>query len=155
VAIPLPTQPFRDEHAHLRQHLEHVRAWVGEIPTLPAEARAPIAERVVGFLEAHVVPHAEWEERVLYATVDRYAGGAADFPFTSSMRREHHVLGRWIGELRERIAQKAWIAFCRRADNLLGLLEAHLECEEEVALPVLDQQMTPEAYRAEVGITTH
>jgi hemerythrin-like domain-containing protein len=105
---------------------------------------------VVRFLGEHIRPHAEWEERVLYPLVDGKAGSPARHPFTASMRYEHRIVGRWIDEMGA-IRGKAKPdvrAFARRADNLLGLIAAHFEEEEEVLLPILDATMKPEEFKA-------
>ena len=56
---------------------------------------------------------------------------------------------RWIGELGAMAKSPSADAqaFTRRADNLLGLVRAHFESEEDVLLPVLDRTMTPEQFR--------
>jgi len=106
----------------------------------------------VSFFEKHIKPHAEWEERVLYPIVDRLAGGGPN-AFTATMRYEHRVVGRWIAELRAESDKPAIDAakFARRTDNLLGLLWAHFEEEEEVLLPLIDKGMTKAEFEREVG----
>jgi hemerythrin-like domain-containing protein len=42
-------------------------------------------------------------------------------------------------------------AFARRADNLLGLIWAHFEEEEELLLPILDRTMSHEEFEHEIG----
>ena len=41
-------------------------------------------------------------------------------------------------------------AFARRTDNLLGLLAAHFEEEEEVLLPLVEKGMSPEQFKREI-----
>jgi hemerythrin-like domain-containing protein len=154
-AEPLATQPFRDEHAEIWVHLEHVRAAVGRLPgETPATARESLAA-IVAFFSDHIGPHARAEERALYPAVDAHVGGAR--PFTASMRHEHEIVARWIAELEAEAAQAEpdLVAFARRADNLLGLLAAHFEEEERVLLPILDRSMTPERFRREVLERSH
>jgi hemerythrin-like domain-containing protein len=107
--------------------------------------------RVVGFLREHLIGHADWEERVLYPLVDRHAGGGPE-AFTASMRLEHRIIARWTDELaREASHREPDIGvFCARAHNLLGLVMAHLEEEEDVLLPVLDRTMTAAEFEREV-----
>lgn len=149
------TQPFRDEHARIHEHLEHVRAWIGELQAQGPARRRELADRIVAFFAGHIVPHAAWEERALYPTVDRHAGTPPERPFTASMRHEHRIVERWLDELRARLAAEDWTSFVRRADQLLGLVEAHFEVEEEVLLPVLDARLTREEFEAEIGHATH
>jgi hypothetical protein len=69
------------------------------------------------------------------------------------MRYEHRIVGRWIGELRAE-ADKPKIEaakFARRTDNLLGLIWAHFEEEEEVLLPFIDNGMSKVQFERELG----
>jgi hemerythrin-like domain-containing protein len=147
-----PTTAFLVEHREMQEHLGHIRDWVGTLPTQhPAEQRKT-TQKIASFFEAHIKPHAEWEERFLYPVVDKLAGGGPN-AFTSTMRYEHRVVGRWIGELRAE-ADKPKIdaaKFARRADNLLGLIWAHFEEEEEVLLPLIDKGMSKAQFEREMG----
>ena len=111
---------------------------------------------MVSFFEQHIKPHAEWEERFLYPVVDKLAGGGAH-AFTSTMRYEHRVVGRWIAELRAEADKPKVDAarFARRTDNLLGLLWAHFEQEEEVLLPLIDKGMSKQQFERELGPGAH
>lgn len=145
------TAPFSAEHAELRKHLGHIQKMIGDLAAAAPPARRRTMETVVAFLNEHIRPHAEWEERVLYPLVDRHAGSGRE-PFTATMRHEHRIVGRWIEELAREAARSqpdVW-AFSRRSDNLLGLLAAHFEDEEEVLLPILERVMTREEFQREV-----
>jgi len=145
------TDPFRDEHAEVKVHLRHLHDMVGEMRTAPA-AEAPGTMRfVVKFLNEHIREHARWEEQVLYPVVDRLAK-SGEHLFTATMRHEHVIIGRWIDELAAEAAKDVpgVEAFARRADNLLGLVAAHFEEEEEVLLPLVDRGMSAEQFKREV-----
>ena len=146
-----PTEPFRREHVELAKHLAHVHDMNGRLASEEAPERADTMRKIVSFFEDHLAPHARWEEGHLYTSVDKRAGGPS--PFTASMRFEHRVVERWIGELRrESLAAAPDVTkFARRTDYLLGLVTAHLEAEEEVLLPVLDRTMTPQEFERELG----
>lgn len=133
--------PFRAEHVEIRKHLEHIRDWAGELVKQPADAQKVTMTRTVTFFLEHIRPHAEWEERNLYPLVDRIAGGQ---PFTATMRHEHKIVARWIGELAAEAVKPSpdAMSFARRTDNLLGLLDAHFEEEEEILLPLLERSMS-------------
>jgi hemerythrin-like domain-containing protein len=137
-----PTASFRQEHVKVQEHLRHVHEWVGALGSQDPATQQATARKVVTFFEQHIKPHAEWEERFLYPIVDRLAAGPN--AFTSTMRHEHRIVGRWIAELRaESEKPKLDVAkFSRRADNLLGLIWAHFEEEEEVLLPFIDKGMS-------------
>lgn len=147
-----PTESFRKEHVEVRAHLEHVREWAGALPRRKPDEQRATAKKIVAFFEEHIRPHAEWEEKALYPLVDRLAGGG-EHRFTATMRHEHRVVGRWIDELKKEAAKPKpdFQAFTRRTDNLLGLIDAHFEEEEEVLLPLIDKAMTAEQFEKEVG----
>jgi hemerythrin-like domain-containing protein len=146
-----PTDPFRLEHRAIEDRLSEMDRLVGLLPSAsPAEQRGTMAS-FVSFLREHVLTHAEWEEKVLYPVVDRRAGSGENC-FTASMRHEHAIVARQTNELAAEVekAQPNAVWFARRADQLLGLLLAHLENEEEILLPVLDWTMTSEDFEREI-----
>ncbi len=98
-------------------------------------------------LDACLRPHLEWEERTVHPIVDKFAcdGPAA---FSACMRYEHVIIHRWMAELSRRAESSDAAAFARRADNLLGLVEAHFELEEQVLFPILDRSLHPESLAA-------
>lgn len=147
-----PTAGFRAEHRGVQEHLRHVHDWVGALPTQQPSEQRKTAQKIASFFETHIKPHAEWEERFLYPVVDKLAGGGSN-RFTSTMRYEHRVVGRWIGELRAEADKPTVDAprFARRADNLLGLIWAHFEEEEEVLLPFIDKGMSKAQFERELG----
>lgn len=150
------TEPFRQEHVEIQEHLSHIDAMAGSLAQAkPAAARKTMGE-VVAFLNRHIRAHAEWEEKHLYPAVDRRTT-AGPHPFTESMRYEHRIVGRGIDELAGLSKGEAPdpVAFTRRTDALLGLIRAHFEEEEQVLLPILDQAMTPEQFRQEIGAVGH
>lgn len=145
------TDPFRLEHRDIADLLADFENQIGKLPEADREERKQTMTRVIAFLRGHVLPHAAWEERVLYPAVDRRAGSGEN-RFTATMRHEHAIVARWTDELaREAFrAEPDAVWFARRADRLLGLLQAHVENEEEVLLPVLDWTMTAEEFENEI-----
>jgi iron-sulfur cluster repair protein YtfE (RIC family) len=91
-----PTAAFRAEHRVMQEHLGHVHERVGAMPTQQPADQRKMAQKVASFFEKHIKPHAEWEERFLYPVVNKLAGGRPR-AFTSTMRYEHRIVGRWIG----------------------------------------------------------
>ena len=59
------TESERAEHAHLREHVEHMRLAARELPALSSEERAEIVSRILSFLRGTLLPHAAEEERSL------------------------------------------------------------------------------------------
>lgn len=147
-----PTEPFRTEHAKIKEHLSHMSELVGSLAKSSPDEQRAVMNQFVGFMREHIKPHAEWEEKVLYPAVDKRAA-PSPHPFTASMRYEHGIVVRWTDELANIASQPApdAAAFTRRADNLLGLVLAHFEEEEEVLLPILDKALTKEQFEREIG----
>lgn len=148
-SVELVTTPFRRRHSAIREQLVHASEHVGRLPHVGAAEQRRLMVKVLHLLREHVLRHAHWEEAVLYPVVERQSAGGL---VTSSLRQEHVVMARWLDEL-DRMAdseQPAGISFSRRADQLLGLVLAHLEAEDEVLLPVLDRTMTPAEFERDV-----
>lgn len=151
-ATDRPTEPFRREHAEIKEHLAHLGAELGDLVTSAPDQQRAIMQHTVKFFVEHIEPHAAWEERVLYPVVDARAGSGEN-RFTATMRYEHGVVGRWTKELQAIAAEPSPDVkrFTRRAYALLGLLEAHFEEEEQVLLPILDRTMSKEEFEREIG----
>ncbi|MFA6954930.1 MAG: hemerythrin domain-containing protein [Thermoanaerobaculia bacterium] len=150
------TEPFREEHLAIKEHLRHMSQMIESIPGAAPEVRKQNMTGLVEALKEHILLHAEWEEKVLYPVIDKKAGGGK-YAFTAAMRHEHRIVGRWIDELAlesEKGTPDATL-FVHRADQLLGLILAHFEDEEEVLLPVLDELMTPEEFEREISSQGH
>jgi iron-sulfur cluster repair protein YtfE (RIC family) len=142
-STPVVTAPLREARRRLRESLATIAHRVGELAGLPLEERGTAMVKVATELEERLRPHLEWEERTIHPVVDKFAceGPAA---FSGSMRYEHAIIYRSIGELRGRAADAAAVvAFTRHADNLLGVVLAHFELEEEVLFPILDRALAP------------
>ena len=154
-AVPTPdrpTEPFRREHAEIRKELRHIDRWIEQLPTADPNDQRTIMLQIVRSLRERILVHAEWEERVLYPAVDKRAG-AGPIPFTASMRHDHTAAVHRMAEIDTESVRPRPNAhwFARRADQLLGLLTAHLDAEEEILLPILDKAMTAEQYAHEIG----
>lgn len=147
----LPTEPFRREHAVMKLELEEIAERIGELAELHPAVQDAAMARVVAFFKHRIVTHAEWEERMLYPEVDKLAAKGAH-RFTATMRYEQRIARRWIGELEREATQSTpdVKAFARRADNLLGLIQAHFEQKEQVLLPILDSKMTPAQFERRI-----
>jgi hemerythrin superfamily protein len=68
------TELVREEHAHLREHVEHIRIAARELPTVSPEERREIVARILDFLRNTLLPHAEEEEETLYPAVGEALG---------------------------------------------------------------------------------
>jgi iron-sulfur cluster repair protein YtfE (RIC family) len=129
-----PTEAFRDEHRHLLVHVDQVRVAAGEVSDLAVEEREALVGRILDFLRKTLVPHAEWEEQVLYGAVGELLG---DPKATATMSRDHAAIGRMI----EALAETDPGDIARLQELLYGLhalITVHFEKEEEIYLPLLD-----------------
>jgi iron-sulfur cluster repair protein YtfE (RIC family) len=115
-------------------HVGQIRLAGGEVSDLGIEERRELVGRVLDFLRGTLVPHAEWEEQVLYTAVGELLG---DAQATATMTRDHVAIGRMI----EALAETDLDDIARLQELLYGLhalITVHFEKEEEVYLPLLD-----------------
>jgi iron-sulfur cluster repair protein YtfE (RIC family) len=150
------TLPLHDEHKELLPHVEQIREVAEKVCNGPiSEIRAGI-EEVYDFLAYHLVAHAQAEDEALYPVVQKVLGSPLA---TKTMSRDHVEVGRYIAELAElkeglnvkALTPRQAQALQRVLYGLYGLLKVHFAKEEEVYLPILDQQLTPESAREMFG----
>lgn len=146
MAPPL-TRPLREEHKELLPRVQELRAtadMVGEAP--PGELLKAI-DACLGFLEQHLLPHAEAEEGGLYPAVQR-AMGAPEATATMSLdHAEVRRLTQELASLRAEVGIGALTtgrakALRRVLYGLYALVALHFLKEEEVYLPLLDARLT-------------
>jgi iron-sulfur cluster repair protein YtfE (RIC family) len=144
----LATELFRREHLEIKESLIQVGNLVGKLYGQPGLEARIMMDDVVRKLQKDLSPHAEWEERVLYPIIDRHAASGSR-RFTATMRYEHTIIARQLADLEIEAHRPTPDAkrFARHADQLLGLIHAHFEEEEEVLLDVLDSSMTAEEFK--------
>ncbi len=154
---------MRAEHRDLLPHLQGLKTLADEVDRWSADEAAHVLDEVVGFLRAHLVPHARAEEQVLYPAVeDAMAAPGA----TATMRADHAEIISRIDRLADTSATVAtwWpdSALVRDLSHqLIGLsaiLLLHFRKEEEVLLPVLDTTLGADdaaALFARMGHETH
>lgn len=148
----LATEPLRRERQRVRDALDRLDRMIGELPSLGPGERKLTLGKIVREFQKQVLSHLEWEESVLFPLVDKMAGGTA---ITQAPRHEHRIVVRWQAGLAVEIARETpdVLPFSRLADQLLGLVLAHLENEEEILLPVLDRTMTADQVAHALAIT--
>lgn len=116
-----------DRHDEIREQLSVMEDWIEALPLTNIEEQRIAMLRVVDFLQRYVLVDARQEERELFP----FAGARAEV-----LRAEHGYIARWVHELedlarREPTAEAA-VRFRATAFKLLGLLDAHMHCEEVV-----------------------
>jgi hypothetical protein len=117
-------ESLREEHLRVRQVLEHAEI-MADVLTKAAPSRQRNGMQMIGaMLDDCVRAHDEWEERALGPAESRGEG--------------HEVLVRWIGGLiREGSARMPDLrAFHTRLERVIGVVIAHLEEEQQTALPL-------------------
>jgi iron-sulfur cluster repair protein YtfE (RIC family) len=144
-AAKVATSALRQVRARLRLALGAIADRVGRVAAAP-EGSGGARREIAGDIDETLRPHLEWEERAIHPIVDKFAceGPAA---FSASMRYEHEIIHRWLAEIARLAEGDDARAFARRVDNLLGLVLAHFELEEQVLFPILDRAMSPDAFR--------
>lgn len=132
--MALPTQPFRDEHAALLDHIEHLRQVAGSLGDVSLDERRAMLERILAFLRGTLLPHARAEEEVLYPEWSRLIGSP---DAAAPMIHDHHAI----------VARTEALAAADPADlehlrellyGLYALISVHFRKEEEIQLPTFD-----------------
>ena len=132
--MPLPTQPFRDEHAELITHVEHIRQAAGEVVRVSPEERRAIVQRILGFLRDIDLPHAAAEEQVLYPEWARLVGSSNA---AAPMVHDHEAIVARIDEL-EQVDPGDLDRLQELLYGLYALIGVHFRKEEDIQLPTLD-----------------
>jgi hypothetical protein len=65
------TRLFLDDHAQMRDEVEHFLVAARELPAIDRDERIEMVERIVAFLADMLLPHCEAEEHVLYPAAAR------------------------------------------------------------------------------------
>jgi iron-sulfur cluster repair protein YtfE (RIC family) len=129
-----PAEAFRAEHRHLMVQVGQLRVAASEVTELGVHERETTVARALEFLRGTLVPHAEWEEQILYTAVGELLG---EPQATVTMSRDHTAIQRMI----EALAETDFEDVARLQELLYGLhalISVHFEKEEEIYLPLLD-----------------
>lgn len=131
-----PTDPFRAEHVHLLTHIERLRTLAREVPELAPDVRRHRIDHALEFLNGTLVPHAEAEERVLYPAWAKLLG--AD-EAAAPMVHDHRAIVERI-RLLEAVDVEDDASVQELLYGLHALIIVHFHKEEDLQLPLLDQQ---------------
>jgi iron-sulfur cluster repair protein YtfE (RIC family) len=129
-----PTEPFRDEHEQLLEHIEHVRQAAREMPRLSEVERDDLRKRILGFLRGTLLPHAKAEEEILYPAWAELIGFAdAAVP----MVHDHEAIVARVERL-EGVDASDLDALQELLYGLYALISVHFRKEEDLQLPAFD-----------------
>jgi iron-sulfur cluster repair protein YtfE (RIC family) len=129
-----PTEPFRQEHEQLLEHIEHIAQAARELPRLSDEERAALRERILGFLRGTLIPHAQAEEEVLYPEWSKLLG----FPDAAApMIHDHEAIVARTDRLAG-VDVHDVDALQELLYGLYALISVHFRKEEDLQLPVFD-----------------
>jgi iron-sulfur cluster repair protein YtfE (RIC family) len=132
----------RHEHAELRAGLAELHDIADVAGRVPATEAAAAIRRIRHWLAAVLVPHAAWEDSVIYPEIEEATGTKWA---TKLMRFEHFQIERSVQVLDQDILTLAEPVIthdqvCEIRSHILGLeavLRAHIEREDLFLLPIL------------------
>jgi iron-sulfur cluster repair protein YtfE (RIC family) len=133
------TETLRQDHAKLRDDVEHIRLAARELPAVSPDQRHAIVEGVLDFLHETLLPYAEEEEQWLYAAVGEVLGNPES---TRSMTHDHIAIRARAVELAatedsdvDRLQELLY--------GLYALISVHFWKEEQLYLPLLERPAWP------------
>ena len=146
------TQPLRDEHKELFPHIESLKLAGMAVHGTLSQASLDLIDEAYAFQATHLLPHAHAEEAALYPVVQKVMGSPHG---TATMSRDHaevEALTRELALLRSQVSAteigvKQANELKRVLYGLYTLVKVHFAKEEEVYLPLLDANLTPEDAR--------
>ena len=130
-------EAYRRHHEAVRDELDAVQHQLELLADGPVGARHARMLAIVCRFNVRIRGHAECAERVLYPRVARELGDVDGL--VAAFRHEHRLIGRRIDQL-EAIArgpEHSLRVFLRHAEQLVGVVAAHLEGEEALLLSQL------------------
>jgi len=135
----LEIEAVREDHAHLREHVEHIRLAASEIPRLSPEEREKLVGRILDFLRNTLLPHADEEERTVYREVAKRLGRPeATAPMTHdhvAIRIRTVQLSTTGGDEVDRLQELLY--------GLYALISVHFWKEEQLYLPLIGPSVLP------------
>lgn len=129
-----PTEPFRQEHEQLLEHIEHMAYAAREMPRLSEDERDELRTRILGFLRGNLLPHARSEEEILYPEWADLVG----FPDAAvPMVHDHKAIVARVEQLEAAEASDV-DALQELLYSLYALISVHFRKEEDLQLPAFD-----------------
>jgi hemerythrin len=129
-----PTEPLRDEHRELVEHIEHLALAAREIPRLSDEERDLLRDRMLEFLRGTLLPHAAVEEEILYPEWAALVG----FPAAAEpMIHDHAAIVAYVQRLEAADAADA-DELQAALYGLHALIAVHFAKEEDIQMAAFD-----------------
>jgi hemerythrin superfamily protein len=129
-----PTEPFRREHEHLAEHIDHLAEAARELPRLSDDERGALRERLLAFLRGTLIPHARAEEEVLYPAWAELVG----YPDAAlPMIHDHEAIVARVDRL-ARADLRDIDALQELLYGLHALIGVHFRKEEDIQLAAFD-----------------
>ena len=142
-----PTQPLRDEHKELLPQIERLGDVADLVGDTPVIALRQDVDDLYNFLQVNLLPHAQAEEQILYPVIANVMGAAEA---TATMSYDHEAIGELIAEL-SALRQELYGTYLppslakslrRVLYGLYAVVKIHFVKEEEIYLPLLDENLT-------------
>lgn len=135
----LETETVRQDHAKLREDVEQIRLAARELSAVSPEERHAIVGRILDFLRETLLPHAEEEEKWLYAAVGKLLGNPES---TRSMTHDHIAIRARVLELAA--TEDTDVDHLQELlYGLYALITVHFWKEEQLYLPLLERPAWP------------
>lgn len=138
--VPRTTDPLRQNLARLQSVLGTAERHLDALREVNETEQVRLMQSTADLFKEYLLPHLAAEEAVLHPAADRQLPSTQG-RLTVVLRHEHDILRRWVRDL-ESLANASMPdrhEFARRAERLLGLVEAHFEVDESVLYPILDR----------------
>lgn len=142
----IDTDAVRREHREvLGPCLEAIRRVADSVGTARLDEVRKGVEEIYAFLVQDLIPHAEWEDAVLYPAVGQILGTPQA---AAAMSREHEIIRDLAEELEnvkgdligERLQEDVTRSLRRILYGLHTVVKLHFAKEEEIYLPILEEQ---------------
>jgi iron-sulfur cluster repair protein YtfE (RIC family) len=145
IAMDIDTDAIRREHREiLAPRIDALRRVADSVGTAAVEEVWKGVEEAYAFLVQDLIPHAEWEDAVLYPAVGRALGAPGA---TATMSRDHEEIRDLAEELenmkddiRGETLEGLTFSLRRVLYGLYTLVKVHFAKEEGIYLPILDGQ---------------
>jgi iron-sulfur cluster repair protein YtfE (RIC family) len=140
---------LRKEHDELLPRIGDLLLIADRVGDAPADTLHEMIDDIYDFLAAHLIPHAQAEDAILYPAVETVTGSPGS---TATMSRDHIEVARMTEELRRirgdlEHAASGYVQereLRRLLYGLYAIVRLHFAKEEEILVPLLERGLTDE-----------